>query len=114
MRNKPVQTISSACPLCRYCDRRCEVLITIQEVMKLMLSEVDKRVVVYLSRCEKGRDYIARISRNVNLPYMTVRRLLNRLIELHILMVDDYESNQYRYHQLTSFGLELGVLLQRD
>ncbi len=114
MRQRPVRIISSACHMCRDGDRRCEVLASTIEAMRLMLSDVDTQVINYLSRCEQYRDYIANISSNVNLPYMTVNRSLNRLIELRIVGVDDCDAIRYRYHHLTSFGIEFTVLIQKD
>ena len=109
----PISLIASACPNCTHEDRKCEVLKSTCNVIESMMSDVDKRVLEYLCSCEQHQDYTARISRGIHIPYMTVNRSLNRLIELHLISRDDEISNQYRYYHLTSFGIELGINLQR-
>ncbi len=114
MRYNHVRIISSACPICSYSDRKCEVLASTSGVIVSLMSGIDVSILEYLSRCDQCRDYIARISRGVDEPYMTVTRSLNKLIELRVVRVDDESSNEYKYHYLTPFGLELATMITRS
>jgi hypothetical protein len=99
--------------MCRYNDRRCEVLTSTVFVVRELMSDIDVMVLIFLYRCEQNREYIARVSRGVDMPYMSVKHSLDRLVELRAVRPIEEKEREFRYFQLTPYGHELAVVLDR-
>jgi hypothetical protein len=106
--------ITSACHECTHDERKCEVLVSTSSMITSMMADVDLLVLMYLSRCENQRDYVARITRGVGGSYMTVKRSLRHLISIRLVRAIDERDTMYQYYRLSSFGAELVTIIQRD
>ena len=96
------------CPYAgRSCVGKCKLLDTTISLVHQLLSERDLRIMEHHSTSISHRDYIANISRRIDDPYMSVKRSLDLLISLKLVISDERAGASYNFFRLTVLGRAL-------
>ena len=77
-----------------------------------MLDERRIRILDHLSNCPMKRDYVRNVSQRVQMDYMTVKRTLEKMVDLGLVYSQE-GSSSFRYYELSAAG-EVLVRVARD